>query len=307
MKNISIVEVGPRDGLQNESRILSIESRFKFIKALSDAGISRIEVGAFVSEKWVPQMTGSEQLCQRIKAAQVQGQLAKSLQWSCLVPNERGMQAAITSGVHEIAIFASASESFSKKNINCSIADSLERYRNVMAVAKKNKIRVRAYLSMCFGCPFEGEISEAVVVSLVKKLIAMGAYEVSIGDTIGIANPRQVRRLVKKLLKAVGVKRLAMHFHDTRGTALANVLASLDLGIRTFDSSLGGLGGCPYAPSATGNVATEDVVFMLHGMGFQTGIHLEKLVALNKLIAAEVGRDLPSRVGKAGLPRLLPV
>ncbi len=307
MKKVSIVEVGPRDGLQNESQNLSVEARFKFIEALAAAGVSRIEAGAFVSSKWVPQMSGSDELCKKIKAAQAQNKLLKNLVWSCLVPNEKGMDLAIQAGVKEIAIFASASESFSKKNINCSIAESLERYSHVIAMAKKNKIRVRAYLSMCFGCPFEGKISESVVASLVKKLIAMGSYEVSIGDTIGIANPAQVRRLVAKLIKAVGAKRLAMHFHDTRGTALANILASLDLGVRTFDSSLGGLGGCPYAPSATGNVATEDVVFMLHGMGYETGIDLGKLVSLNKIIEAAVAHELPSRVGKAGLPKLLPV
>jgi hydroxymethylglutaryl-CoA lyase len=295
MKKVSIVEVGPRDGLQNEIKTLDLASRFRFVEALSQAGLSRIEVGAFVSDKWVPQMAGSAELCQKIKSAQAHGKLSKKLTWSCLVPNERGIQQAIAVGVKEIAIFASASESFSKKNINCTIAESLERYSNVIKLAKKNKIRVRAYLSMCFGCPFEG------------KLIVMGAYEVSIGDTIGIANPTQVRRLVGKLIKAVGAKRLALHFHDTRGTALANILASLDLGIRTFDSSLGGLGGCPYAPSATGNVATEDVTFMLHGMGFETGIDLEKLIKLNRIIGAKVGHELPSLVGKAGLPRLLPV
>ncbi len=307
MKKVSIVEVGPRDGLQNETKTLDVASRFQFVEALSQAGLDRIEIGAFVSDKWVPQMAGSSELSQKIKSAQANGKLPKKLTWSCLVPNERGMQQAIDVGVKEIAIFASASESFSKKNINCTIAESLDRYSNVIGLAKKNKIRVRAYLSMCFGCPFEGKISEVVVVKLVKKLISMGAYEVSIGDTIGIANPTQVRRLVGKLIRAVGAKRLALHFHDTRGTALANILASLDLGIRTFDSSLGGLGGCPYAPSATGNVATEDVTFMLHGMGFDTGIDLEKLVKLNKVIGSKVGHELPSLVGKAGLPRLLPV
>ena len=305
-KNVSIVDVGRRDGLQNEKKSISLDARFRFIKLLAEAGMKRIESGAFVSSKWVPQMSGSEQLCERIYQAQLKGELPKNMVWSCLVPNERGMEAALKSHVKEIAIFASASESFSKRNINCTIAESLERYSHVIAMAKKNGIRVRAYLSMCFGCPFEGKISETVVVRLVKKLIAMGACEVSIGDTIGIANPEQVRRLVTKLIAAIGEERLAMHFHDTRGTALANILASLDLGIRTFDSSLGGLGGCPYAPSATGNVATEDVIYMLHGMGFKTGVDLSKLIAINKVMATELGHELPSLVGKAGLPKLIP-
>ncbi len=305
-KKVSIVDVGPRDGLQNEKKSISLDARFQFIKLLAEAGVKRIESGAFVSSKWVPQMSGSEELCERIYEAQRKGVLPKNLVWPCLVPNERGMEVALKSHVKEIAIFASASETFSKRNINCTIAESLDRYARVITMAKKNKIRVRAYLSMCFGCPFEGEISEAVVVRLVKKLISMGAYEVSIGDTIGVANPEQVRRLVTKLIAAVGEGPLAMHFHDTRGTALANILASLNLGIRTFDSSLGGLGGCPYAPSATGNVATEDVIYMLHGMGFETGVDLTKLIAINKVMAKELRHELPSLVGKAGLPKLIP-
>ena len=303
--SVSIVDVGPRDGLQNESKAISVDARFRFIKALAEAGVKRIESGAFVSEKWVPQMSGSEKLCELLFKAQSKGELPTGMVWPCLVPNERGMEVALKSHVKEIAIFASASESFSKRNINCTVVESLERYSRVISVARKNKIAVRAYLSMCFGCPFEGKISESVVVKLTKKLIEMGAYEVSIGDTIGVANPTQVRRLVTKQIKAVGANRLAMHFHDTRGTALANILASLDLGIRTFDSSLGGLGGCPYAPSATGNVATEDVVYMLHGMGFKTGIDLARLIEINKMMASELGHELPSLVGKAGLPRLV--
>ncbi len=297
-KVVSLVEVGPRDGLQNESKVLSVDARLEFIQLLCAAGLKRIETGAFVSSKWVPQMIGSLELSEKILAAQLSGVLPKNLNWSCLVPNEQGMALALKSKVKEIAIFASASETFSKKNINCSISESLSRYQQIIAAAKKNKIRIRAYLSMCFGCPFEGKVSEAVVIRLTKKLISMGAYEVSIGDTIGIANPTQVRRLTQKLIQAVGADRLAMHFHDTRGTALANILACLDLGIRTFDSSLGGIGGCPYAKSASGNVATEDVVYMLHAMGFRTGANLDKLVLINKMMTAKLGHDLPSKVGK---------
>ncbi len=297
-KMVSIVEVGPRDGLQNESRNLSVDARFKFVTLLAQAGIKRIEAGAFVSSKWVPQMSGSLELCEKIARAQSSGLLSKNLSWAYLVPNEQGMQTAIQAGAKEVAIFVSASETFSKKNINCTIAASLLRYKAVIDLARKNKIRIRAYLSMCFGCPFEGKISESVVVSLTKKLIALGAYEVSIGDTIGIANPAQVRKLIPKLIAAVGAKKLAMHYHDTRGTALANILVSLDLGIRTFDSSLGGIGGCPYAKSATGNVATEDVIFMLHAMGYRTGINLNQLGNINKIMATELGHELPSRVAK---------
>ena len=299
LKSVSIVDVGPRDGLQNESKAVSIESRFQFIQMLSQAGVKRIEAGAFVSSKWVPQMGGSLELCEKISTAQKNSSLPKNLNWSCLVPNTQGMESALQSGVKEVAIFLSASETFSKKNINCTISESFMRYEDVIRIARKNKIRVRAYLSMCFGCPFEGKISETVVVKLSKKLIAMGAYEVSVGDTIGIANPKQVRSLVPKLIKAIGANRIAMHFHDTRGTALANILASLDLGIRSFDSSLGGIGGCPYAKSATGNVATEDVVCMLHAMGFKTGIDLEKLILINKYMTNILGHELPSRVAKA--------
>ena len=307
MSKVSIFEVGARDGLQNEKTVLDLATRLEFAEKLSAAGVKRIELGAFVSPQWVPQMAGSPEL---MKAALERKRDPKSplhdADLSALVPNPRGMQDALEAGVSHIAIFASASEAFAKKNINCSIEESFIRFAKVMELAAKaNGVRVRGYLSMCFGCPFEGEVSEGQVVRLVKRLASLGVYEVSIGDTIGVADPRQVRRLVGKLIDAVGERRLAMHFHDTRGTALANVLASLDMGIRTFDSSLGGLGGCPYAPAATGNVATEDVVYMLHGMGFSTGIDLEALIPINKWMAGKIGHELPSRVGRAGLPKIL--
>jgi hydroxymethylglutaryl-CoA lyase len=306
-RKVTIVEVGTRDGLQNEKTVLTLEQRLEFAVRLAEAGVREIELGAFVSPQWVPQMAGSAELMKRAFALQAQAQspLAHAV-LSALVPNPRGMEDSINVGVRHVAIFGSASEIFSKKNINCSIEESFSRFIKVMEMARAHDVKVRGYLSMCFGCPFEGEIPEGRVVRLAKRLMHMGVDEISIGDTIGIANPAQVRSLVSKLIDAVGAKRLAMHFHDTRGTALANVLASLDLGIRTFDSSLGGLGGCPYAPAATGNLATEDVVFMLHGMGYETGIDLAKLPALNKWIAEQVGHELPSRVGKAGLPRVLP-
>lgn len=298
-KKITLVEVGPRDGLQNEKKVLSHEVRLEFARRLADAGLKKLELGAFVSPKWVPQIVGSTEL---FAAAQKES-LAKKVELSALVPNVRGMEDAVAAGVKHVAIFGSASEAFSQKNINCSIEESLERFEQVMVLAKKNKIKVRGYLSMCFGCPFEGQVSESKVVSLVKKFAAMGIYEISIGDTIGVADPAQVKRLVSKLIKAVGSKKLAMHFHDTRGTALANILASLELGISVFDSSLGGLGGCPYSPNSTGNVATEDVVYMLEKMGYSTGLNLAKLIEINKWMTEHIEHPLPARVSKAGIPK----
>jgi hydroxymethylglutaryl-CoA lyase len=310
MSKVKIVEVGARDGLQNEKVLLSPEVRLEFAEKLAAAGIRMIELGAFVSPQWVPQMRGSTELMKMALARKTsETSSLKSAELSALVPNVRGMQDAIDAGVKDVAIFASASEAFAKKNINCSIEESFVRFAKVMELAKSNGngSRVRGYLSMCFGCPFEGDVSEGRVVRLVKRLRDLGVYEVSIGDTIGVANPAQVHRLVKKLIAAVGKDCLAMHFHDTRGTALANIHASLQLGIRVFDSSLGGLGGCPYAPAAAGNVATEDVVYMLHGMGFNTGIDLSQLITLNQWITEKVQHELPSRVGRAGLPKLLPI
>ena len=309
-KQVKIVEVGLRDGLQNEKVVVSRALRLTLAEKLAEAGIKQIELGAFVSPQWVPQMAGSRELLAEALSSQNPRRLPKTAQSalaqvdiSALVPNPRGMEEAIAVGLSHVAIFASASEAFSRKNINCSIDDSFVRFKTVLEMARERSIRVRGYLSMCFGCPFEGEVSEARVLELVKRLIDLGVYEVSIGDTIGVATPVQVQSLVNRLREAVGVAPVAMHFHDTRGTALANILASVELGVRVFDSSIGGLGGCPYAPAATGNVATEDVVYMLHGMGFDTGIDLQKLVDLNSWLSQMIGHDLPSRVGKAGIPR----
>jgi hydroxymethylglutaryl-CoA lyase len=305
---ITIVEVGPRDGLQNEKKVLDLPTRLEFAERLAEAGVSKIELGAFVSPQWVPQMAGSVELINTALKRKLDARSPlREADISALVPNPRGMQDALDTGLRHVAIFGSASEAFAQKNINCTIEESFIRFEKVMELAQDRKARVRGYLSMCFGCPFEGEVSEGKVVRLVKRLVNMGVYEVSIGDTIGVANPGQVKRLVSKLVDAVGERKLAMHFHDTRGTALANVTASLDLGIQTFDSSLGGLGGCPYAPAATGNLATEDAVYMLHGMGYKTGIDLEKLIEINKWMTEKIGHELPSKVGKAGLPRLLPM
>lgn len=307
MAKVTIVEVGPRDGLQNEKKTLTIESKLRFAQELAAAGVKKIELGAFVSPKWVPQMAGSDQLLTQALQLQKQKKFPAGVEISALVPNPRGMEDAMKIGVGHVAIFGSASESFSKKNINCSIEESFIRFEQVVKMAKSKKIKVRGYLSMCFGCPFEGDVPQGRVVKLVKRMVDMGIYEVSIGDTIGVADPKQVHQLVGKLVKAVGAKRLAMHFHDTRGTAMANILAAIELGVRVFDSSLGGLGGCPHAPAATGNVATEDVVYMLHRMGFDTGIDLEKLISINHWMKDEIGHELPSRLGRAGTPKVKPI
>lgn len=299
-KSVVIVEMGLRDGLQNEKAILDAASRVEFAKMLIDAGTRRIELGAYVSPQWVPQMAGTTDVVAPMMALRKSGKVSKKIEYSVLVPNEKGMLEAIKSGVEEVAIFAACSESFSLKNLNCSIAESFKRFEPVMKLAKQHKIKVRGYLSTCFGCPFEGKVSEAKVISLAKKMMELGIYELSIGDTIGVANAGQVDSLFRKLKKVVPVKKLAAHFHDTRGQALVNILVAYNLGIKTFDASVGGLGGCPYAPGATGNVATEDVVYMFHGMGVKTGLNLEKLNAMNPWIAEKVQHALPSKVSKVG-------
>lgn len=297
-QKVKIVEVGLRDGLQNESTTLSIDQRFHLLKSLLDAGVKNLEIGAYVSPKWVPQMAGTEQLVKKYLQSFPAADL-KKINASVLVPNEIGMQKAIESGVKEIAVFISSTETFSQKNINCSIAESLVRVKAVMALAKKNKIKVRGYLSVCFGCPYEGEVSESKVVELAKTLYKMGCYEVSIGDTIGIANPAQVERIFKKLKKVIPVAKLAGHFHDTRGLALTNILAAYKLGIKTFDSSIAGLGGCPYAKGASGNVSTEDVVNMFEQLNISTGLDINKLVKANIWLSGVIVHELQSKVGRA--------
>lgn len=299
-KQVHIVEMGLRDGLQNEQTLLSSAIRVELLKKLVSAGLQRIEIGSFVSPKWVPQMAGTSEIVSQALKLQKEKVVSKKAEFSVLVPNEQGMLDAIASGVKEVAIFTAASESFSKKNINCTIEESFERFAPVMLLAKKNKIKVRGYISTCFGCPFEGKVSEAKVIKIAKKLSDLGCYEISIGDTIGVAVPSQVTSLIKNLKKVVKLKKVAMHFHDTRGTALANVLTAYNLGINTFDSSIGGLGGCPYAPGAQGNVSTEDVVYMFQGMGVKTGIKLDKLVEMNSWLAEQIKHPLATRAGRIG-------
>ncbi len=300
---VRIIEVGPRDGLQNEKKTLDVSTRIELIKKLAEAGMKRIEIGAFVSPQYIPQMTGSLDLAKQVLREQELGHIAKDVKLSCLVPNARGMEDALKSGIQEVAIFGACSETFSKKNINCSIAESFIRFRQVMEMADYHKIKVRGYLSTVFGCPYEGRVAESRVERLVRAFFKLGVYEVSLGDTIGVATPTQVESLLKKLKRVTPVKKLAMHFHDTRGTSLANVYASYNLGVRAFDSSIGGAGGCPYAKGATGNLATEDLVYMLKGMGVQLSADLDKLISIKIWLEEKLERELPSRVGKAGVPK----
>lgn len=301
MKSVTLVEMGLRDGLQNEKVFLSSAVRSEFAIKLAQAGVRRIEVGAYVSPKWVPQMSGTPEVVAEVLKAKKEKKIKGTTEFSVLVPNEQGMLDAIQAGLKEVAIFTAATDSFTKKNINCTIEESFERFEAVMALAKKHKIKVRGYLSTCFGCPFEGKVSEAKVLKLAKRLHQLGCYEISIGDTIGVAHAGQVKSLFTKLKKVVPLKKLAGHFHDTRGQALANILAAYQVGVTVFDSSLGGLGGCPYAPGATGNVATEDVIYMFQGMGVKTNIQLEQLLKINHWVAPHFDHPLSSRLGRAGV------
>ena len=292
MPKITVYEVGPRDGLQNEAAIVPVHDKIAFINALADAGAPVVEVGAFVSPKWVPQMADTEAVCLGIRRR-------PGVRYAALVPNATGLDRALTAGITDVGMFAAASEAFSQRNINQSIAQSLDTYRGVARSALDAGCRVRAYLSTAFGCPFQGDVPVATVVETTKALLDMGAYEVAVSDTIGIAHPGQVRKVLAALLAAVPVQQIALHFHDTRGTALANVLASLDFGVTTFDASAGGLGGCPYAPGATGNLATEDLLYLLHGLGLDTGVSLDAVYAASTAIEPVVGHQLPSRYVRA--------
>lgn len=300
-EKVHIVEVALRDGLQNESVTVSIGHRIELALRMQEAGVQRMELGAFVRPDRVPQMQGSSEVISKFLREKPKGH------FSALVPNSKGMLEAIKTEIKEVAVFTAASESFTKANINCSIEESFERFQEVLKMAKIHKIKVRGYLSTCFGCPFEGKVKEDKVVKVAERLLDLGCYEISIGDTIGVANPNQVESLFKKLKKRVPLKHLAGHFHDTRGTALANILRAYDVGVRIFDSSLGGLGGCPYAPGAAGNVSTEDVVYMFDGMGVKTGIDLEKMIQINQWFAEIMDKPLPSKMAKAGMFRPRPL
>jgi hydroxymethylglutaryl-CoA lyase len=290
--SVRIFEVGPRDGLQNEKTPVSVADRIAFIEALLDAGLHIIEVGAFVSPKAIPQMVNSDQVLAGV-SHRTDGE------FEVLVPNEKGYDAARAAGAREIAVFAAASESFSRANINCSIAESIERFKPVMSRAKADGVRVRGYVSCVLGCPYEGEIKPQAVVDVARALWDLGCYEVSLGDTIGVGTPVKTRQLLRAVAGLVPMAKLAMHFHDTYGQALANLYAGMEEGARVIDSAAGGLGGCPFAPGATGNVATEDVVYMLEGMGIKTGVDMTKLVTATNQISKLIGRAPVSRVASA--------
>lgn len=291
-ERVRLVEVGPRDGLQNETQPISLENKVRLVNDLTDTGLDYIEVGSFVSPRWVPQMAGSSNLFLKISKR-------AGITYSALTPNMMGFEAALNVGVKEIAIFAAASESFSQRNINCSINESLQRFKPVMEAARQHRISVRGYVSCVLGCPYEGDITPDQVLSVARELIDMGCREISLGDTIGIGTPGAVRTLIGKLSQEIPCDRLAVHFHDTYGQALANIYAALLEGVSVVDSSVAGLGGCPYATGASGNVATEDVLYMLNGLGIQTGVDLSRLIAAGQRICEVLGRDTGSRVAKA--------
>jgi hydroxymethylglutaryl-CoA lyase len=291
-EEVRIVEVGPRDGLQNEKTTVSVEARIAFIKALVKAGLHVVEVGAFVSPKAIPQMVGSDQVLRGVS------EISEG-EFHVLVPNEKGYEAARSAGARVIAVFGSASEGFSRANINCSVAESIERFRPVIARARSDGIKVRGYISCVLGCPFDGEIKPQAVVDVAKILWDLGCNEISLGDTIGVGTPRKAKELLRAVAGHVPIAHLAMHFHDTYGQALANLYAGMEEGARVIDSAAGGLGGCPYAPGATGNVATEDVVYMLEGMGIATGVDMAKLVQATNSISTLIGRPPVSRVAAA--------
>lgn len=290
--SVRIVEVGPRDGLQNEKVAVSVATKLDLIARLREAGLSTIEVGSFVSPKRVPQMADTDQVVRGLD-------LNDGVRYPVLVPNEQGMVAALAAGIREIAVFASASETFSQKNINCSIEESVERFRPVVEMAKSNGIAVRGYVSCVLGCPYEGRVAVEAVVSVSRKLSELGCYEISLGDTIGIGTPWQARDVVRAVAGELDIATLATHFHDTRGQAMANILACIEEGISVVDSAVAGLGGCPYAPGAAGNVSTEDLVFMLDGMGIRTGVDLDRVVAAGEFIAGALGRRSGSKLAQA--------
>ncbi len=291
-QRVRIVDVGPRDGLQNEKKLVSTDTKVELIARLGAAGLKAIEATSFVSPKWVPQMGDNSEVMTRIVRL-------PGVDYPVLTPNLKGFEAALAAGAKEVAVFGAASESFSQKNINCSIAESLDRFVPVVEAAKAAGVRVRGYVSCVLGCPYEGEIAPEAVASVAATLYAMGCYEVSLGDTIGVGTPGKTRRMLDTVARQVPMDKLAGHYHDTYGQALANIYASLQAGVATFDSSIAGLGGCPYAAGASGNVATEDVVFMLNGLGIDTGIDLDALVDTALWISEKLGRPCGSKVSLA--------
>ena len=298
--DVLVSEVGPRDGLQNEKVTVPAEVKVDFITALADAGLRVIEAGAFVSPKWVPQMADTAEVYRDIPKD-------PGVEFPVLVPNMRGLDRAIEAGVKSIAIFTAASDTFNQRNINMTIDGSFENYAPVVARARAEGIRIRGYVSTAFGCPYEGDVAPEKVLEVCARLLDLGCYEVSVGDTIGVGTPMQVQGVIGMLLQVIPASRLAMHFHDTRGTALANTLAALEMGIATFDASAGGLGGCPYAPGASGNLATEDLVYMLDSMAIETGVNLNRLVQASTKIAPYLDHPLPGKYLQACRKQSAPV
>jgi len=295
--SVVVYEVSPRDGLQNESRVLPVADKQELVAALVASGLRQIEVTSFVSPRWVPQLADAAELVRALPPA-------PNVSYSALCPNATGLERARAVGLKEVAIFLSASETHNQKNTNKSIARSLEVFEELIPVARDAGMRVRAYVSTVWGCPYEGAVDPTRALDITRDLIRWGVYQVSLGDTIGVGTPLETQRICELFLAEFAPEQLALHFHDTRGTALSNVLVGLAAGIRTFDASVGGLGGCPYAPGAAGNLATEDLVYMLHGMGLETGIDLEALIAAGQVAERVVGRKLPGKVHQAGLPRV---
>ncbi|OUR84010.1 hydroxymethylglutaryl-CoA lyase [Colwellia psychrerythraea] len=293
-QQVKVVEVGPRDGLQNEATPISANDKIQLIEKLSAAGVSYIESGSFVSPKWVPQMATSTEVFEKLNRNQ-------KVTYAALTPNMRGFEAAMAVNADEVAIFGAASESFSQKNINCSIEESLERFAPIMEAAKKANIKVRGYVSCVLGCPYEGDVAPEQVALVAEKLFAMGCYEISLGDTVGVGNPDSVTKMIQAVSARVPTDKLAVHFHDTYGQALTNIYAALQLGVKVVDSAIAGLGGCPYAKGASGNVATEDVVYMLNGLGITTGINFKKLLQAGWFISDKLGKTPISKVSNAYL------
>lgn len=292
MNNATIYEVGPRDGLQNEKGTININDKIELIDRLSETGLTKIEAGSFVSPKWVPQMANSADVIAGIKRE-------KKVNYAALTPNITGLQAALFAKVDEIAVFGAASESFSQKNINCSIEQSIERFIPVIDDALKAGIKVRGYVSCVVACPYEGNIDPRAVATVSKRLIELGCYEVSLGDTIGVGTPKQISKMISTVSQDVPIEQLAIHCHDTYGQAIANIYAAIEHGINTIDSSVAGLGGCPYAVNASGNVASEDVVYLLEGLGIECGVDLNKLISAGNFISQKLGRNNQSKVANA--------
>ena len=293
-QRVTIVEVGPRDGLQNEKGMVATADKIRYIDLLSAAGFPAVEATSFVSPRAIPQLADAAEVMAGI-------QRHEGTRYPVLVPNAKGLERALAAGVREVAVFTAASETFARHNINSTIAESIERFRPVVEMARANGVRVRGYISTAFGCPYEGAVPPAAVARVADDLLALGVDDLSLGDTIGVATPNQVAELVPLMAERVSLERLGLHFHDTRGTALANVLAALELGVTTFDSSSGGFGGCPYAPGASGNLSTEDLLYMLYGMGIQTGVDLDVVVAASRFIAGVLGRAPDSRYFRAAM------